>query len=156
MPVALGSPKIRHDIDVALHDQGDQCVVHDSVAHEVGEAVDAGIRQFDGIGVVEHVRGDAQSVAVAFVDRRTEKRRRHARGATTAIVDPDLDRIDPGCGKLAHRCRGSRLSLVTSYAILAYSGAPGPALAAPIPRPAILMPCAADPPRLLIGTHAIA
>ena len=155
MAVTFRSAQIRHDIDVALYDQGDQCVVHDFVAHEVREAVDACIRQVDGIGVVEHVRGDTQSVTVAFIDRRPEQRRlergaRPPRSSTQTLIASTL---------LAASSRtASRISvsLVTSYAMLAYAGAPGPALGCTDTASGNLQACATETPRLLIGAHAIA
>jgi hypothetical protein len=93
-------------------------------------------------------------VTVTFIDRRAEQRRRETRCAPTAIVHPDLDRVDLLCSELSHRFAdlGFARHLVCNVGV---SGSARPRIGCTDTAPGDLQACAADPPRLLIGAHAI-
>src|SRR5439155_27162020 len=73
------------------------------------EAVDAGLRERHRVIVIEDVGGDLETRFVRLVDYGARDRDRQLWGATAAVVDPDLDRIDLPGHELAHI--GARLLL---------------------------------------------
>jgi hypothetical protein len=59
---------VRHHVDAFGVHGRDQGVAHHSVAHQMGEIVDARRCQLDRVLMVEHMRRDLEAEPVALVD----------------------------------------------------------------------------------------
>ena len=53
MGATLGTAEIRHHINAAPHDRGDEITIHFTVAHEMRQTVDACLHQPDRILMIE-------------------------------------------------------------------------------------------------------
>ena len=91
----------RHEDIAPLH-LCDEPVVHHLVAHQVHQAVDAGVDQAVRVLQVVDVRQRQHPVLVRFLDDRAINLRGELLHAPEAVVHPDLHRVGLHCRQLPH------------------------------------------------------